>query len=120
MVIKNATEKELNDMGISQQQENTTYFYDKAYNLCDEKKAVAKMVKIPAETNESHSTIYYIKHGRGQLFDPYGMDMYKIKAFDFQFKKVDSEIFNSYCKYLSTRREVYLISARRSFINKGY
>lgn len=51
---------------------------------------------------------------------PYGMDMYKTKAFDFQFKKVDSEIFNNYCKYLSTRREVYLISARRSFINKGY
>jgi hypothetical protein len=46
--------------------------------------------------------------------------MNKAKAFDFQFKKVDNEIFDNYSKYLSTRREVYLISARRSFINKGY
>jgi len=120
MVIKNATEEELNSMGILQQQDNTTYFYDKAYNLCDEKKAVAKIVKIPSETNESHSVVYYIKHGRGQLFDPYGIDMNKAKAFDFQFKKADNEIFDNYSKYLSTRREVYLISARRSFINKGY
>ena len=120
MIPKNASEEELNKIGISEQQANIIEYYDKSYVLSDEKKSVAKIVKIPSEDNNSHTVIYYIKHGRGQLFDPYGIDMNKTKAFDFQFKKVDEEIFKNYSKYLSTRREIYLISARRSFINKGY
>jgi hypothetical protein len=61
-----------------------------------------------------------VKHGRGELFDPYGMDMNKINAYNFQFKKVDKSIFESYVQYLRSRREIFLTQARRAFINKGF
>lgn len=121
MISKSATQQELKDIGIEQPIQNIVSLYDKYGKLCEEEnKSVAKTVQISSENKETVLTTYYVKHGRGQLFDPYGLDMNKTKAFDFQFRKVDKEIFEAYSKYLQTRREVYLISARRLFINKGY
>ena len=119
MISKSISHQELKDIGIEMPQENLVAYYDKSGKDCEEDRAVAKIVQINNENN-SIVTSYHVKHGRGQLFDPYGLDMNKTKAFDFQFRKVDKEIFESYSKYLQTRREIYLISARRLFINKGY
>lgn len=121
MISKSATNQELKDIGIQEPIKNIVSLYDKYGKSCDEENsAVAKTVQISSENKDALVVAYYVKHGRGQLFDPYGLDMNKTKAFDFQFRKVDKEIFESYFKYLQTRREVYLISARRLFINKGY
>lgn len=120
MVNKAINQEELSAIGIEMPKENTVLYYDKAGNPCEADRAVAKSTELQAEEGKSPVTVYYVKHGRGQVFDPYGIDMHKTNAYNFQFKKVDQEIFINYIKYLSTRREIYLISARRAFINKGY
>ena len=120
MVQKSIDQEQLSEMGITAPKQNLVFYRDKAGKSCDEDKAVAKIVQIATEDGKDVTLAYYVKHGRGQVFDPYGIDMHKTNAYNFQFKKVDEEIFTNYNKYLSTRREIYLISARRAFINKGY
>jgi hypothetical protein len=119
MVSKSATEQELQTIGITAPRQNLIFHYDKAGKICNEDKAVAKAVQIATEDGKDVTVTYHVKHGRGQLFDPYGIDMNKTNAFDFQFKKVDKDIFDSYTKYLTTRREYFLTTARRSYISKG-
>jgi hypothetical protein len=119
MVSKSATEQELQTIGITAPRQNLVFHYDKTGKVCNEDKAVVKIVQIAAEDGKDVTVTYHVKHGRGQLFDPYGMDMNKTNAFDFQFKKVDKSIYDDYYKYLTTRREYFLTTARRSFINKG-
>lgn len=120
MISKNASEKELNDIGILHLQ-NLTSFVNKNGVSCEERDGVAKVVKMVDEIDESKSNIYYyIKHRRGQLFDPYGIDALKANAQDTRYKKVDEYIFNKYNDYLKTRRETFLLEAKREFIRKGY
>lgn len=120
MIQKSIEQQELSEIGISAPRQNLVFHYDKTGKICDEDRAVAKIIQIATENEKNVALSYYVKHGRGQVFDPYGIDMHKTNAYNFQFKKVDEDIFNNYKKYLSTRREIYLISARRAFINKGY
>jgi hypothetical protein len=120
MVQKSIDQEQLSEMGIEAPKQLVTKYYDKSGKICEQDRAVAKVVELPDEDNKNTVLSYYVKHGRGQVFDPYGIDMHKTNAYNFQFKKVDEEIFTNYNKYLSTRREIYLISARRAFINKGY
>lgn len=119
MVSKTATEQELTSIGITTPRQNLVSYYDKTGKSCNEDKAVAKVVQIATEDGMDVTITYHVKHGRGQLFDPYGIDMNKTNAFDFQFKKVDKDIFDNYTKYLNTRREYFLTTARRAYINKG-
>jgi hypothetical protein len=119
MVNKVASEQELKEIGIGVPRQNLVFYYDKAGKACPEDKSVAKVVQIASEDNDDVTITYHVKHGRGQLFDPYGIDMNKTNAFDFQFKKVDKNIYDDYYKYLTTRREYYLTTARRAYINKG-
>jgi len=119
MVSKSATHEELQSIGIEPPKQTLVWYQDKAGKSCDENKAVAKTVEIPTEDGKGVIMTYHVKHGRGQLFDPYGIDMNKTNAYDFQFKKVDKDIFDNYVKYLTTRREYFLTTARRAYINKG-
>ena len=94
---------------------------DKTGSTCTDKSiAVAKIIEVHNKETDRINFNYYVKHGRGELFDPYGMDMNKINAYNFQFKKVDRTIFDKYIEYLKTRREIFLTQARRAFINKGF
>jgi hypothetical protein len=95
-------------------------YVDKTGEPCKEIEAVAKIIELHNKEDNRITSNYYVKHGRGDLFDPYGMDMNKTNAYNFQFKKVDRSIFEKYVEYLKTRREVFLIQARRAFINKGF
>lgn len=92
-----------------------TEFIDKSGNSAEEQNAVAKIVKV--SNKEQNRTIYnyYIKHGRGMLFDPYGIDANKINSYNFQFKKVNPEIYSQYLQYLKTRKSIYLTYAQREF-----
>ena len=120
MISKNASEKELNDIGILHLQ-NVVSFISKTGDICEERDGVAKIVKNVDEVDNSKSNTYYnIKHRRGQLFDPYGIDALKANAQDTRYKKVDQYIFNKYNDYLKTRRETFLLEAKREFIRKGY
>jgi hypothetical protein len=95
-------------------------YVDKTGNECVERDAVAKISQLHNKEDNRLINNYYVKYGRGLIFDPYGMDMNKSNAYNFQFKKVDESIYNSYVDYLKTRREIFLTSARRAFTNRGY
>lgn len=114
MVRKNSSNEELEKIGVKLKQAVVKYL-DKKGLPSDETKAVAKTSETP-----SGDVVYYIKYRRGELFDPYGIDEMKINALDTKYRKVDEYIFNSYVKYLGTRRTAYLSEARRDFIRKGY
>jgi hypothetical protein len=105
---------------VPETDEVSTEFISKSGTAGDERDAVAKVIKLHNKEDDRINVNYYIKHGRGLLFDPYGMDMNRINAFYFQFKKVDENVYSKYTQYLATRREVFLIQAQREFINKGY
>jgi len=95
-------------------------YIDKTGELGQEQNAVAKITNLHNKEENRVIVNYYIKHGRGLLFDPYGMDMNKLNAYNFQFKKVDTSVYSKYIKYLKTRRQLFLTHAQREFINKGY
>ena len=46
--------------------------------------------------------------------------MNKLNSYNFQFKKVDQDIYSKYMQYLKTRRTMFLTYAQREFQNKGY
>ena len=120
MVTKNSSTEELNKIGISEKR-NSISFKDKTGKDCNERDAIAKVVEFVSEIDgEKINFSYYIKHRRGQLFDPYGIDALKANAQDTRYKKVDEYIFNKYIDYLTTRRETFLLEAKREFIRKGY
>ncbi len=120
MVAKNSSATELNEIGIVSTRDSVN-FRDKTGKVCEEKDAVAKIVKFNSETTEGKiNSSYYVKYRRGQLFDPYGVDALKANAQDTRYKKVDEYIFNKYTDYLQTRRETFLLEAKREFIRKGY
>lgn len=114
MVRKNSSNEELEKIGVKLKPSVVSYI-DKKGLPSDETKAVAKTSETP-----NGETVYYIKYRRGELFDPYGIDEMKINALDTKYRKVDKYIFDSYTKYLGTRRTAYLSEARRDFIRKGY
>ena len=94
-------------------------YIDKTGQLGQEQNAVAKITKLHNKEEDRIVVSYYIKNGRGMLFDPYGMDMNKLNAYNFQFKKVDEKIYSQYIQYLKTRRSIFLTYAQRDFQNKG-
>jgi len=114
MVRKNASNKELQNIGIKIKESKVTYL-DKKGLQCGEPGSVVRISEL-----QNGDNIYYIKYYRGELFDPYGIDERKIDALDIRYRKVDKYIFDSYVKYLNTRRTAYLSEARRDFIRKGY
>ena len=113
--------EDLKDLIIPETDETRVGYIDKTGNQCrEERESVAKIVEFHNKENDKILTTYHVKYGRGMIFDPYGMDMHKNNSYNFQFKKVDSSIFDKYIDYLRTRREIFLTQARRAFINKGY
>ena len=56
---------------------------------------------------------YYVKVGRGTIYDPSGIYATKANPVEFSMKKVSEKTFNSYVKYLTTRKTRFLTSAER-------
>lgn len=118
MVDKNIDQSELNNIGINTESIITIYLDKSGKETSgievEPQNAVAKFVNVDGKTN------FYIKFRRGQLFDPHGIDALKINSKDIKYKKVDLDIYFTYKRYLETRRELFLMQAKRDFIRKGY
>jgi len=110
----------LSGLALPELDDINTQYIDKTGNLSEEKSAVAKITKVHNKEENKVVVNYYIKHGRGMLFDPYGMDANKINAYNVQFKKVDEKIYSQYVQYLKTRRAMFLTYAQRDFKDRGY
>lgn len=112
------TKDNLDYLNLPDEEKEVHRFINKQGNLTEnEKEAVAKVVERYAD--KKMTSTYFIKHGRGQLVDPYGMDGMHINKMEFKFRPVVKEVYDDYVKYLSTRREVFLTSARRSYLSRG-
>ena len=61
-------------------------------------------------------TTYYIKYGRGDLFDPFGADKNMHSRPYFNFRKVKEEVYAYYLEYLTKRDRIFLTRARRSLM----
>ena len=68
--------------------------------------------------NNGYKT-YYIKFGRGDLFDPLGADTGKHTRPYFDFKKVSEPVFEYYMQYLTTEDIIFLTRARRSLMERN-
>ena len=108
-----------NGLVIPETDDLNVQYIDKTGQLGQEHNAVAKITRLHNKEEDRVIVNYYIKHGRGMLFDPYGMDASKVNSYNFQFKKVDHSIYSQYIQYLKTRRTMFLTYAQREFINKG-
>lgn len=112
------TKDNLDYLNLPDEEKEVHRFINKQGNLTEnEKEAVAKVVE--RYSDKKMTSTYFIKHGRGQLVDPYGMDGMHINKMEFKFRPVVKEVYDDYVKYLSTRREVFLTSARRSYLSRG-
>ncbi len=68
--------------------------------------------------NESSNRLtYHIRHGKGTLFDPWGMYEGREKQVKWKFKKVNGEVFDFYMRYLKTRNTNFLAQAERRAID---
>lgn len=108
MVDKKAEEKALKEIGIPDPPTRAEFFYGSlGVRLVSEDKAFAKTIQI--DDRKTH----YIKYGRGEIFDPYGIDREKIKRPYYSFKKVNDKIFDHYMSYLKTEKRIFLTRANR-------
>jgi hypothetical protein len=63
------------------------------------------------------NSYYYIRTHEGILFDPAGMNSYRVKFVDTKMKKVSKSTFDFYMIYLKTKNNIYLTRAQRSFLD---
>jgi hypothetical protein len=98
----------------------TTYFTNGG-NISKEdcSKCYAKKVnKTNVEsTNNAQSTTYYVKFGRGRIFDPWGTYAGRETTGDWDWRRVSSSVFEQYYKYLKTRSTRHLTQAERMVID---
>ena len=92
---------------------NTTISFNKQGEKVSSEKEefFAKMIV----NNSSQS--YYIRTHEGILFDPGGMNSYRVKFVDTKMRKVSKVTFDFYMIYLKTKNNIYLTRAQRSFLD---
>lgn len=109
MIIKNHSNKELDNIGIKIE-ENIITYYDKTGKPTENKNlAVLK------ECNNK----YFAKYYRGSLFDPFGIDEKKVSAPDMIYKEIKPNVHKLYFKYLQTRVVAHFLNACRLYSNGG-
>lgn len=74
--------------------------------VTDEGRAVAKTTP----------SFYFIKVVRGHLYDPHGPDSNKLRTAEF--RKVSSQVFDLYRRFLIGKDSSLLTFAQRTFINE--
>jgi len=97
-----------------------TYFTEGGNSVKkDSTKSYAKLVNktnVGTEDN-TKSVTYYVKFGRGRIFDPWGTYADRTRTGDWDWRKVSSVVFEQYCKYLKTRSTRHLTQAERMVID---
>lgn len=81
----------------------------------EDKKCYAKQVD--KEIGTALSSTYYLKFGRGKIFDPWGTYAGKQRTGDWDWKKVSFSVWSRYMKYLASRNSRYLTHAERMIID---
>jgi hypothetical protein len=107
--------KDVEDLNLPPQTTKSVTFYSRNGTPCEEKQALAKSV-ISTYDYGDVSKHFYIRYGRGELLDPFGVDsgtsVAKLSTM-YKFKKVSEKAFSNYLKYLETKNRIHFTSARR-------
>lgn len=90
-------------------------FFDKNGEICDdEKKSIAKCVEYFHGYNDI-SVHYFLRVGSGEVLDPHGTHLHlnqqRLKRFEF--RKVTSDAWTAYRKYLKNKKRQFFTNARR-------
>ena len=96
---------------------NTKYIDANGNETAEEIKAIAKIVEVSDATLTK--TNYYIRYSRGELVDPHHIDgsrSYNDKRYIF--RKVDSDIYALYFRFLATKNRLYFTQARRLLMRR--
>tara|TARA_Y100000296_G_C5179860_1_gene263080 strand:- start:9052 stop:9390 length:339 start_codon:yes stop_codon:yes gene_type:complete len=82
-------------------------FFGKDGTVTTNDKGLAKVVRL------ADKDTFYLKHGRGEILDPYSIDTFRHNGPSFKFKRVSQASFDAYMRYLNTHNRLYFTQARR-------
>ena len=107
--------EDVSDLKLPKGYETVVEFFGEK---CKQVKADISLAKSVATSlnYENHSIQYFIRVGRGEILDPYGVDSGYTKSklsTMYKFKKVSKEAFKSYQNYLKTKNRIHFTKARR-------
>jgi len=102
--------EDISHLNLPKVPEKVTTFIGAKGSEVKERDAFVKIVE-----NGEFNT-YYIKYGRGDLFDPYGADKNMHNRPYFDFRKVKEDVYAYYLEYLTKRDRIFLTRERRSLM----
>jgi len=99
-------------------EEQYLWMFDKDGKLvAKEEESVAKLLEI--RKGENQTGVYYVRTGRGDLYDPYGTyQMTRNTMSLFPFAKTEKPVFDLYIKYLKQSKSKFYTMARREYLNR--
>ncbi len=101
-----------NDQKIIEPEITTLYFNKQGEKVSSEKEDFFTKI-----IGNNRSATYYIRTHEGILFDPSGMNSYRVKFINTKMRKVSKTTFDFYMIYLKTKNNIYLTRAQRSFLD---
>tara|TARA_R110000824_G_scaffold162282_3_gene337917 strand:- start:7434 stop:7790 length:357 start_codon:yes stop_codon:yes gene_type:complete len=84
---------------------------------CEESDHKCYAKRVEKQKGADTSITYYLKFGRGRIFDPWGTFEGRERSANLEWKKVASTVFDQYLKYLSTRSQRHITQAERMIID---
>jgi len=97
--------------------DSLTFGFTKEGDTCEVEDLKCYAKRVDKQKGTKTSTTYYLKFGRGRIFDPWGTFAGRERSADLEWKKVASKVFEQYYKYLSTRSTRHLTQAERMIID---
>ena len=110
-------EKEQIDFQAPEPVKFTPFGYTEEAKPCDIEDIKCYAKRIEKEIDSKVSSTYYLKFGRGKIFDPWGTYAGRQKTGDWDWKKVSFSVWSRYIKYLATRNSRHLTHAERMIID---
>jgi len=113
-------EEEIKKMNIPDPTKTLVEFIGKDGEECDEYSSLAKRVTTTYGFDDVRYQ-YFVRVGRGELVDPYGIDINlsrKRVSEMFKFKKVGAKAYDSFVKYLTTKNKIHFTTARRLLVSE--
>jgi len=95
----------------------SVFGFTKGAESCDDDDSKCYAKRVDKNNGSKTSTTYYLKFGRGKIFDPWGTYAGRERSADFGWRKVASIVFDQYHKYLKTRVSRHLTQAERMIID---
>jgi len=110
-------ENEKLDFNLPEPIKTSSFGYTEGAKACriDDKNCYAK--RLQKEQGSDVSSIYYLKFGRGKIFDPWGTYAGRQKTGDWDWKKVSYSVWSRYIRYLASRNTRHLTHAERMIID---